>query len=87
MLHFNIPVTTNEGTLNLRIALKSGTIGTYKILSLKTVEEFEAVSTTLPSASTTVTSAAPVSAGERVDTDTPGELININASSHTVNSH
>ena len=74
VLRFNVPVTTNEGIINLKIALKSGTIGPYKIRSLKTVEEFKAVTTTIPSAPTAVTSAAPVSPGERVDTDILGEL-------------
>ena len=90
VLHFNVPVTTNEGIINLKIALKSGTIGPYKIRSLKTVEEFKAVPTTIPSAPTAVTSAAPVSPGERVDTNIPGELKKKHAcwySSHTCNSH
>ena len=88
MLHFNVPVTTNQGIINLKIALKSGTIGPYKIRSLKTVQELKAVPTTIPSAPTTVTSAAPVSPGERVDADAPGELKeNMHAGSHTFNSH
>ena len=87
MLHFNVPVTTNEGIINLKIALKSGTIGPYRIRSLKTVEESKAVPTTIPSAPTAVTSAAPLSPGERVDTDIPGELKKKNMYAGTVVTH
>ena len=49
MLHFNLPVSTNEGTLQIKNAVERGTIGSYQVKNFKTIEEFEVDPTTSPS--------------------------------------
>ena len=75
VLHFNLPVSTNEGTLQIKNAVERGTIGSYLVKNFKTIEEFEVDPTTSPSVGSIAThsSIASISPGERVNKDTAGK--------------
>lgn len=76
MLHFNLPVSTNEGTLQIKNAVERGAIGSYQVKNFKTIEEFEADPTTSPSVGSIAThsSTASISPGKRVNQDTSGKI-------------
>ena len=76
VLHFNLPVSTNEGTLQIKNAVKRGAIGSYQVKNFKTIEEFEVDPTTSPSVGsiTTHSSTASISPGKRVNKDTSGKI-------------
>ena len=77
MLHFNLPVSTNDGTLQIEKAVERGAIGSYQVKNFKTIEEFEVDPTTSPSAGSIAThsSTASISPGKRVNKDTSGKII------------
>ena len=76
VLHFNLPVSTNDGTLQIKNAVKRGAIGSYQVKNFKTIEEFEVDPTTSPSVGsiTTHSSTASISPGKRVNKDTSGKI-------------
>ena len=76
VLHFNLPVSTNEGTLQIKDAVERGTIGSYQVKNFKTIEEFEVDPTTSPSVRSIAThsSTASISPGKRVNKDTSGKI-------------
>ena len=76
MLHFNLPVSTNDGTLQIKNAVKRGAIGSYQVKNFKTIEEFEVDPTTSPSVGSIAThsSTASISPGKRVNKDTSGKI-------------
>ena len=76
MLHFNLPVSTNEGTLQIKNAVERGAIGSYQVKNFKTIEEFEADPTTSPSVGSIAThsSTASISPGKGVNQDTSGKI-------------
>ena len=76
MLHFKLPVSTNEGTLQIKIAVERGTIGSYRVKTFKTIEEFEVDPTTSPSVGSIAThsSTASISPGKKVNKDTSGKI-------------
>lgn len=73
VLYFNLPVSTKEGTLQIKDAVERGAIGSYQVKNFKTIEEFEVDPTTSPSVRSIAThsSTASISPGERVNKDTP----------------
>ena len=77
MLHFNLPVSTNDGTLQIEKAVERGAIGSYQVKNFKTIEEFEVDPTTSPSVRSIAThsSTVSISPGERVNKDTPGKIL------------
>ena len=77
MLYFNLPVSTKEGTLQIKDAVERGAIGSYQVKNFKTIEEFEVDPTTSPSVGSIAThsSTASISPGERVNKDTPGKIL------------
>ena len=77
VLHFNLPVSTNDGTLQIEKAVERGAIGSYQVKNFKTIEEFEVDPTTSPSAGSIAThsSTASISPGKRVNKDTSGKII------------
>ena len=77
VLHFNLPVSTNDGTLQIEKAVERGAIGSYQVKNFKTIEEFEVDPTTSPSVRSIAThsSTASISPGERVNKDTPGKIL------------
>ena len=76
MLHFKLPVSTNEGTLQIKNAVERGTIGSYRVKTFKTIEEFEVDPTTSPSVGSIAThsSTSSISPGKRVNKDTSGKI-------------
>ena len=76
MLHFSHRVSTNEGTLQIKNAVKRGAIGSYQVKNFKTIEEFEVDPTTSPSVGSIAThsSTASISPGKRVNKDTSGKI-------------
>ena len=76
VLHFKLPVSTNEGTLQIKNAVERGTIGSYRVKTFKTIEEFEVDPTTSPSVGSIAThpSTASISPGKRVNKDTSGKI-------------
>ena len=76
VLYFNVPVSTNEGTLQIKNAVERGSIGSYQVKTFKTIEEFEADPTTSPSVGSIATypSTASISPGKRVNKDTSGTI-------------
>ena len=76
MLHFNLPVSTNEGTLQIKDAVEKGAIGGYQVKNFKAIEEFEVDPTTSPSVRSIAThsSTASISPGKRVNKDTSGKI-------------
>ena len=76
MLHFNLPVSTNDGTLQIKNAVERGAIGSYQVKNFKTIEEFEVNPTTSPSVGSIAThsSTASISPGKRVNKDTSGKI-------------
>ena len=77
VLHFNLPVSTNDGTLQIENAVERGAIGSYQVKNFKTIEEFEVDPTTSPSVRSIAThsSTASISPEERVNKDTPGKIL------------
>ena len=77
VLYFNLPVSTKEGTLQIKNAVERGAIGSYQVKNFKTIEEFEVDPTTSPSVRSIAThsSTASISPGERVNKDTPGKIL------------
>ena len=77
MLYFNLPVSTKEGTLQIKDAVERGAIGSYQVKNFKTIEEFEVNPTTSPSVRSIAThsSTASIPPGERVNKDTPGKIL------------
>ena len=75
MLYFNLSVSTNEGTLQIKNAVERGAIGSYRVKNFKTTEEFEVAPTTSPSVGsiTTHSSTASISPGE-THQDTSGKI-------------
>ena len=76
VLHFNLPVSTNDGTLQIKNAVERGAIGSYQVKNFKTIEEFEADPTTSPSVGSIAThsSTASISPGKGVNQDTSGKI-------------
>ena len=76
MLHFKLPVSTNEGTLQIKNAVERGTIGSYRVKTFKTIEEFEVDPTTSPSVGNIAThsSTSSISPGKKVNKDTSGKI-------------
>ena len=77
MLHFNLPVTTNDGTIQIMNAVEKGVIGRYQVKNFKTIEEFEVDPTTSPSVGSIATHSSTTSInspGERVKKDTSGKI-------------
>ena len=76
MLHFKLPVSTNEGTLQIKNAVKRGAIGSYRVKTFKTIEEFEVDPTTSPSVGSIAThsSTSSISPGKKVNKDTSGKI-------------
>ena len=74
MLHFNLPVSTNDGTLQIKNAVERGAIGSYQVKNFKTIEEFEVDPTTSPSVGSTHSSTASISPGKMVNKDTSGKI-------------
>ena len=76
VLHFNLPVSTNDGTLQIEKAVERGAIGSYQVKNFKTIEEFEVDPTTSPSVGSIAThsSTASISPGKRVNNDTSGKI-------------
>ena len=76
MLHFKLPVSTNEGTLQIKNAVERGTIGSYRVKTFKTIEEFEVDPTTSPSVGSIAThsSTSSISPGKKVNKDTSGKI-------------
>ena len=76
VLHFNLPVSTNDGTLQIEKAVERGAIGSYQVKNFKTIEEFEVDPTTSPSVGSIAThsSTASISPGKRVNKDTSGKI-------------
>ena len=77
VLYFNLPVSTKEGTLQIKDAVERGAIGSYQVKNFKTIEEFEVDPTTSPSVRSIAThsSTASIFPGERVNKDTPGKIL------------
>ena len=76
VLHFKLPVSTNEGTLQIKNAVKRGTIGSYRVKTFKTIEEFEVDPTTSPSVGSIAThsSTSSISPWKKVNKDTSGKI-------------
>ena len=76
VLHFKLPVSTNEGTLQIKNAVERGTIGSYRVKTFKTIEEFEVDPTTSPSVGSIAThsSTSSISSGKKVNKDTSGKV-------------
>ena len=76
VLHFKLPVSTNEGTLQIKNAVERGTIGSYRVKTFKTIEEFEVDPTTSPSVANIAThsSTSSISPGKKVNKDTSGKI-------------
>lgn len=77
MLHFNLPVTTNDGTIQIKNAVERGVIGRYQVKNFKAIEEFEVDPTTSPSVGSIATYSSTTSInspGERVKKDTSGKI-------------
>ena len=76
VLHFKLPVSTNEGTLQIKNAVERGTIGSYRVKTFKTIEEFEVDPTTSPSVGSIAThsSTSSISPGKKVNKDTSGKI-------------
>ena len=76
VLHFNLPVSTNEGTLQIEKAVERGAIGSYQVKNFKTIEEFEVDPTTSPSVGSIAThsSTSSISPGKKVNKDTSGKI-------------
>ena len=76
VLYFNVPVSTNEGTSQIKNAVERGSIGSYQVKNFKTIEEFEVDPTTSPSVGSiaTYSSTASISPGKRVNKDTSGKI-------------
>ena len=76
VLHFKLPVSTNEGTLQIKNAVERGTIGSYRVKTFKIIEEFEVDPTTSPSVGSIAThsSTSSISPGKRVNKDTSGKI-------------
>ena len=76
VLHFNLPVSTNDGTLQIEKAVERGAIGSYQVKNFKTIEEFEVDPTTSPSVGSIAThsSTASISPGKRVNKDISGKI-------------
>ena len=76
VLHFNLPVSTNDGTLQIEKAVERGAIGSYQVKNFKTIEEFEVDPTTSPSVRSIAThsSTASISPGKRVNKDASGKI-------------
>ena len=76
VLHFNFPVSTNEGTLQIKNAVERGTIGSYQVKNFKTIEEFEVDPTNSPSVGSTATHSftASIPPGKKVNKDTSGKI-------------
>ena len=76
VLHFKLPVSTNEGTLQIKNAVERGTIGSYRVKTFKTIEEFEVDPTTSPSVGSIAThsSTSSISPGKKVNKDTSDKI-------------
>ena len=76
VLHFKLPVSTNEGTLQIKNAVERGTIGSYRVKTFKTIEEFEVDPTTSPSVGSIAThsSTSSISPRKKVNKDTSGKI-------------
>ena len=76
VLYFNLPVSTKEGTLQIKDAVERGAIGSYQVKNFKTIEEFEVDPTTSPSVGSIAThsSTSSISPGKKVNKDTSGKI-------------
>ena len=65
VLHFNLPVSTNDGTLQIKKAVERGAIGGYQVKNFKTI---------ILGSIVTHSSTASISPGKRVNKDTSGKI-------------